>query len=510
MAPALQRAFISVWDKTRLPELAVYLHEHGYRIVSTGGSARVIEEAGVAVESVESIVGQPAMMEGRLKTLDMRIFGPILFDRDKASHRQDLNKLGQLPIDLVVVNLYPFDQLLSDGLSREEMIEYIDIGGPGLLRAAAKNHRHVLVVGQTRHYDRLRQLIDTYGNEIPPAHREALAAEVFHLTARYDQAIASYFAADDEPLPAALNIHALLEQPLRYGENPHQQASFYLPPGSPRPWRQLHGSELSYNNYSDIDAAQAMVAEFAEPAVAIVKHANPCGFGLGGTPLEAWQRALTTDPVSSFGSIVAFNRPVDAATAAALAELFLEGIIAPAFEVDALDRLRKKKKLRLLEAREVAASRAVEIRSTAGGFLVQTRDAGEADQEWNLATQREPAPKEMQALRLAWKMVRFAKSNAIVFANDVQLLGVGAGQMSRVDAVRLAGLKAGQADLDLSGAVMASDAFFPFVDGVSLAAEMGIRAVVQPGGSIRDAEVIAQADELGLSMLFTGRRHFRH
>ncbi len=510
MAAASKRAFISVWDKTGLPELAVYLREQGYRIVSTGGSARAIEAAGVAVESVESIVGQPALMGGRLKTLDGRIFGPILFDRDQASHRQDLELLGQPPIDLVVVNLYPFARLLNDGLSRAEMIEYIDIGGPGLLRAAAKNHRHVLVVGQTGHYDRLRQLIDTYGEEIPLAHREALAAEVFQLTAAYDQAIAGYFSAADDPLPAALNIHALLEQPLRYGENPHQQASFYLPPGSPLPWRQLHGSELSFNNYSDIDAARAIVAEFAEPAAVIVKHANPCGFGLGGTPLEAWRCALSTDPLSSFGGIVAFNRPLDAATAAALAELFLECIIAPGFDAEALERLRKKKPLRLLEARPVEADRAVDIRSAAGGFLVQTRDAGEANQDWSLATQREPEPQEMQALRLAWKMVRFVKSNAIVFANDVQLLGVGAGQMSRVDAVRLAGLKAGQADLDLAGAVMASDAFFPFADGVSLAAEMGIRAVVQPGGSIRDAEVIAQADELGLSMLFTGRRHFRH
>lgn len=506
----MKRAIISVWDKTGLDSLAPFLAEHGYEIISTGGTAKAIEAAGVPVTAVENLTGQMPLMDGRVKTLDAHIFGPILYDRTKESHRTDLETLGQTGIGLVVVNLYPFAEQLSDRSSRSEMIEYIDIGGPSLLRAAAKNHRHVLVVGSPDQYDTLKDLITEHGDDIPGDARESLAAAAFAQTARYDRAIAEYFAATKGPLPAMLSIGARLTSTLRYGENPHQAAGFYLNPGQPLPWRQLHGRDLSFNNYGDADSAMTMVTAFEQPAAVIVKHANPCGFGIGPSPLEAYTRALATDPVSSFGGIVAFNRLLDAETAALLADIFLECIITPGFEEGALEILSRKKKLRLLSTEGQVAEPMLEVSSTAGGYLVQEADSDQGDQDWKTATQRKPTPTEMEALRLGWKMVRFVKSNAIVFCNDVQLLGVGAGQMSRVDAVALAGVKAGKAKLSLKGAAMASDAFFPFPDGLRVAAELGITSVIQPGGSIRDADVIAAADELGLAMVLTQSRHFRH
>ncbi len=507
----MKRAFISVWDKSGLEELARFLHEHDFSLISTGGTARKIEGLGIPVTPVEEITGQPALMDGRLKTLDLRVFGPILFDRQKRSHARDLEQLGQAPIDLVVVNLYPFEEMLAQELSKEEMIEYIDIGGPSLLRAAAKNYAHVIVLSQPEHYPRFQQLYLDHNGDIPLEERERLATEVFRHTAAYDQLIGDYFAPPSEELPAAITIHARRHQALRYGENPHQQAGFYLAPGQEPLWEQLHGKALSFNNYADAETAYQIVSEFEGPAAVIVKHANPCGFGLGETVTEAYRRALSTDPVSSFGGIVALNRPVDEDGAHAMAELFLECVIAPAFTREALARLTKKKNLRLLQAatiRDVAAAR--EIKSVAGGFLVQDGDSFQGEERWEVVTRKKPAGKEMQAMRLGWKLVKFVKSNAIIFNNLDQLLGVGAGQMSRVDAVVLAGMKAAKASLDLTGAAMASDAFFPFPDGVEEAVRLGITAIIQPGGSVRDPEVIAAADAHKVAMIFTHTRHFRH
>ncbi|MFB0515457.1 MAG: bifunctional phosphoribosylaminoimidazolecarboxamide formyltransferase/IMP cyclohydrolase [Candidatus Neomarinimicrobiota bacterium] len=507
----MKRAFISVWDKSGLEELARYLHTHGFSIVATEGTAREIEAWGIPATAVEEITGQPAMMDGRIKTADMRIFGPILADKDKPEHLRDLERLEQEPIDLVVVNLYPFPEMLHQGLSREEMLEYIDVGGPSLLRAAAKNSRHVLVLCRPEQYPRFQQLYDEYGDDIPLAYRQALAAEVFHHTATYDHLIGEYFSLAAEGPPPTIHIHAELHQSLRYGENPHQQAGFYLSPGQEPPWKQLQGKELSYNNYTDIETAGQIVAEFDRPAAAIVKHANPCGFGLGETPEQAYRKALATDPVSSYGGVVGFNRPVDAVAARSLTDIFLECIIAPSFTPEALALLKKKKNLRLLEAVPGEPPTPIwGIRTVAGGYLVQERDKFQGEDSWEVVSRKKPTPEEMQAMRLGWKLVRFVKSNAIIFAGLDQLLGIGAGQMSRVDAVILAGMKAGKANLDLSGAAMASDAFFPFADGIEEAARLGISAVIQPGGSIRDAEVIAAANEHNMAMIFTHKRHFRH
>jgi phosphoribosylaminoimidazolecarboxamide formyltransferase/IMP cyclohydrolase len=507
----LRRAFISVWDKSGLEELVRFLNDHDFSITSTGGTAREIEGWGLPVTKVEEITGQPSIMDGRVKTTDLRVFGPILADRDKPAHMQDLELLGQQPMDLVVVNLYPFTEMLAKGLSRDEMMEYIDIGGPSLLRAAAKNYRHVLVLYRPEQYPDFQQLYQEHGDNISLAYRQALAAEVFRHTAAYDGVIGEYFSPALESPPGGISVHAELHQLLRYGENPHQQAGFYLGPGQAPPWKQLHGKELSFNNYNDLETAERIVSGFDQPAAAVVKHANPCGFGVGETPEQAYRRALSTDPVSSFGGIVGLNRPVDEATAEALAEVFLECIVAPAFAPEALARLARKKNLRLLEI--VNGQQAVpgrEVRTVAGGYLVQEVDSCQGEAGWEEVTGRKPSPDEMQAMRLGWKLVRFVKSNAIVFASFEQLLGIGAGQMSRVDAVILAGVKAAQANLELDSAVMASDAFFPFPDGLEEAARLGISAVIQPGGSIRDEEVIAAADEHNIAMIFTHIRHFRH
>ncbi|MBA7602130.1 MAG: bifunctional phosphoribosylaminoimidazolecarboxamide formyltransferase/IMP cyclohydrolase [Calditrichaeota bacterium] len=507
----MKRALISVWDKSGLEELARFLYDHDFSITSTGGTAREIEGWGIPVTKVEEITGQPAIMDGRVKTTDLRIFGPILADRDKSAHVQDLEHLGQQPIDLVVVNLYPFPEMLRRGASREELVEYIDIGGPSLLRAAAKNFRHVVVLCRPEQYADFQQLYEEYGDDIPLDQRQALAAKVYQHTAAYDGVIGEYFSPTLESPPASINVRAELHQPLRYGENPHQRAGFYLGPGQAPPWKQLHGKELSFNNYADLETANRIVSGFDQPAAVIVKHANPCGFGVGETPEQAYRRALSTDPVSSFGAIVGLNRPVNEATAEALAGIFLECVIAPAFAPEALARLTRKKNLRLLEI--VNGQPAVpgrEIRTVASGYLVQDADSFQGEADWEVMTGRKPSPDEMQAMRLGWKLVRFVKSNAIVFTSFEQLLGVGAGQMSRVDAVIIAGMKAAQANLELGGAVMASDAFFPFPDGLEEAARLGISAVIQPGGSIRDEEVVTAADKHDIAMIFTHTRHFRH
>ncbi len=507
----LKRAFISVWDKSGLPELAAFLEDNQFEIISTGGTAAKIEAQGIKVTPVEDVTGQPAMMDGRLKTLDLRVFGPILYDRDKPEHLQDLEKLGQSPIDLVVVNLYPFAEKSKLGLSEQEMIEFIDIGGPSLLRAAAKNFRHVAVLSGPHQYDRFIAHYDRTAGELPLAQRKALAVEVFERTSEYDRLIADYFGTQ-MPVPAPrFSWNGELQQALRYGENPHQQAGYYLPRGVAPAWEQLHGKELSFNNYADIETAYQIANQFEQPAVAIIKHANPCGFAIADTIEAAYTRALSTDPVSSFGGIVGLNRNVDLACADAMAALFLECIIAPGYSEDALERLARKKNIRLLLAgNNPDLHMQLDVKAIAGGLLIQNSDHAQPTDDWKVVSDRQPTESEMKALALGWKLVRFVKSNAVVFSNNQQLLGVGAGQMSRIDSVHLAGVKAGRAELDLAGSALASDAFFPFPDGVVEAAKLGATAVIQPGGSVRDEQVIAEVNRLNLAMIFTGTRHFRH
>ncbi|UCH11777.1 MAG: bifunctional phosphoribosylaminoimidazolecarboxamide formyltransferase/IMP cyclohydrolase [Fidelibacterota bacterium] len=508
----LKRAFISVWDKTGLNELAGYLHAHDFELISTGGTAKAIESWGLPVMRVEEITGQPALMDGRVKTVDLRIFGPILADLDKPGHAQDLAQLGQAPMNLVVVNLYPFQEMVQKGLCHEELLEYIDIGGPSLLRAAAKNYKHVLVLHRPDQYADFQKLYEEYGDDIPQPQRKALAVEVFQHTAAYDARISEVFSGAGESSPGTFKIEAIHAQNLRYGENPHQQAAFYLPKGVEPPWKQLHGKELSFNNYADLEAAGRIVAEFEQPAAVIVKHGNPCGFAIGKDLAQAYRRALTTDPLSSFGGIVGLNRTVDEETAHAMAEIFLECIIAPSFSSEALNRLTRKKNLRLLESAvsDTQGAYSREVRTVAGGYLIQQTDSSQGEESWEIVSNVKPSSKQMHAMRLGWKLVRFVKSNAIVFTNDIQLLGVGAGQMSRVDSVTLAGMKAGKAQLELTDAVMASDAFFPFPDGIEEAARLGVKAVIQPGGSVRDEAVIDAANTHRMAMIFTHTRHFRH
>ncbi|MFC1481963.1 bifunctional phosphoribosylaminoimidazolecarboxamide formyltransferase/IMP cyclohydrolase [Candidatus Neomarinimicrobiota bacterium] len=507
----MKRAFISVWDKSGLAELVRFLVEHKFEIISTGGTAVKIEELGIRVTPVEEVTGQPAMMDGRLKTLDLRVFGPILFDRDKPQHYKDLKKLGQAPIDLVVVNLYPFAEKSKLGLSENEMIEYIDIGGPSLLRAAAKNFQHVTVLSGPDQYARFMQQYDSQSEELPLQYRKGLAVEVFECTAEYDRMIADYFAAPGTVPTPRFSWQGELHQALRYGENPHQRAGFYLPKGAEPEWEQLHGKELSFNNYADIETAYQIASEFDQPAAAIIKHANPCGFAIGSTPEAAFSRALSTDPVSSFGGIVGINRNVDLECAEAMAEIFLECIIAPGFSEEALDRFTRKKNIRLLVAKgNRNKGNQLDMKAIAGGLLIQDSDQPQPSESWKVVSDRQPTESEMEALSLGWKLVRFVKSNAIVFSNNRQILGVGAGQMSRIDSVQLAGMKADRAELDLVGSALASDAFFPFPDGVAEAAKLGATAVIQPGGSVRDKEVIAEVNRLNLAMVFTGIRHFRH
>ena len=492
-------------------DLALFLVDHGVEILSTGGTAGYLRDRDIPVMLVEEVTGLPSLMEGRLKTLDGRIFGPILADRDHPGQLADLELLGQPPTDLVVVNLYPFEDRQAQGLDEAGLVETIDIGGPSLLRAAAKNHRHVVVLSRPDQYPRFQQLYLEHGGHIPLDRRREWAAEVFRRTSAYDGVIGGSLEPEPEGLPPHLHIGAQLHQSLRYGENPHQRAGYYLEPGQAPPWAVLHGKELSFNNYADLESAADLVAGFEPPAVAIVKHANPCGFGLGETLEQATRRALSTDPVSSFGGIVGLNRPVDGATAVALAEIFLECILAPDYSPEALKLFTRKKKLRLLKGTPVpVATPEWDVRSVAGGYLVQDRGGAGAENGWEVASRRKPSPKEMQAMRLGWKLVKFVKSNAIVLTGVDGLLGVGAGQMSRIDAVTLAGMKATQARADLNGAALASDAFFPFADGVEEAARLGIRAVIQPGGSVRDQEVIAAVDQHEMTMIFTHTRHFRH
>ncbi len=523
----IKRALLSVSDKTGLADFAKALHGYGVEIVSTGGTAKLLREAGIAVIDVAEVTGMAEMMDGRVKTLHPSIHGGLLAVRGNAAHERALEEHAIPPIDLLVVNLYPFESAAASGADFDTCIENIDIGGPALIRAGAKNHRSVTVVTEPADYARVLAEMAANGGATTSALRQSLAAKAFARTACYDAAIASWFAETaGERNPERRVIAGTLAQALRYGENPHQWAAFYRS-GEQRfgvaTATQLQGKELSYNNLNDTDAAYELVAEFdpsASAAVAIVKHANPCGVALGATLAEAYLRALACDSVSAFGGIIASNRALDADAAREMVKIFTEVIIAPDASEDAKAILGEKKNLRLLLAGGLPDPKApgTAFRSLAGGFLVQGRDdAVISEPELKVVTKRKPGREEMADLIFAFTVAKHVKSNAIVYAKAGATVGIGAGQMSRVDAARMAAWKADDAakgrGLSASptrGSVAASDAFFPFPDGLLAIAEAGATAVIQPGGSMRDADVIAAADRAGLAMVFTGMRHFRH
>ncbi|GAB4210877.1 MAG: bifunctional phosphoribosylaminoimidazolecarboxamide formyltransferase/IMP cyclohydrolase [Roseiflexaceae bacterium] len=504
------RALISVSDKQGLDEFAAGLRDQGVEIFSTGNTARFLGEHGVPVRSVSELTRFPEILDGRVKTLHPAVHGGILARRDLPAHMQALAEHGIGLIDLVVVNLYPFAATVArPDVTPEQALEQIDIGGPAMVRASAKNHLHVLIVVDPADYPAVLQAL--HDDALSPELRRRLAAKAFAHTAAYDAAIAAYLS--DEPYPATLPVAFHKAQELRYGENPHQSGALYGDFG--RFFEHLHGKELSYINILDIAAAQELIEEFPpeeQAALAILKHTNPCGAGAGATLAEAWERAFATDRDAPFGGIIVVNRPFDLELARAVDEIFSEILIAPTFEPDALELLRRKKNRRLMRSlRPVAAEPGALLHSVPGGVLVQQPDrAPLAGEEQRVVTQRAPTEQEWQALRFAWRIAKHVKSNAIVYTNAVQTLGVGAGQMSRVDSARLAIWKAERAGLSLQGSALASDAFFPFSDSLEAAAAAGASAVIQPGGSVRDSEVIAAADRLGLAMVFTGRRHFRH
>jgi phosphoribosylaminoimidazolecarboxamide formyltransferase/IMP cyclohydrolase len=528
----IQTALISVSDKTGIVDFAQALAQRGVRLLSTGGTAKLLAEAGLAVTEVAQHTGSPEILDGRVKTLHPKIHGGLLARRDSAEHLQTLEEHGIDRIDLLAVNLYPFRETISKpGCTFADAVENIDIGGPAMLRAAAKNHGTpeggVTVVIDPADYSRV--LADMDGPQGQPSYglRLELATKAYAHTAAYDGAIAAYLSslATSEPAqdqaperqawPRTLTIQAQQQQVLRYGENPHQAAAFYvdhpLRPGLLGSYRQLQGKELSYNNIADADAAWECVRSFQSSACVIVKHANPCGVALGDGPLHAYQQAFKTDPTSAFGGIIAFNRPVDEATAHAVSAQFVEVLLAPGYSSEALAVFAAKKNVRVLEIPQGDAHNAFDVKRVGGGWLVQNPDDYQvAESDFKVVTKLAPTEQQMRDLAFAWKVAKYVKSNAIVFVGNSMTLGVGAGQMSRIDSARIASIKAENAGLTLAGSAVASDAFFPFRDGLDVVADAGATCVIQPGGSMRDNEVIDAANERGIAMVFTGTRHFRH
>ena len=517
----IQRALLSVFDKSGLIPFAQALAESGVELISTGGTAKALRESGLAVKDLSEHTGFPEMLDGRVKTLHPKVHGGLLYIRGNAAHEAAVKQQGIAPIDLVIVNLYPFEQTITKpGVTLEDAIENIDIGGPAMLRGAAKNHEHVTVVVDPADYAAVIDQVKATGGTTIELRRR-LCAKVYARTSAYDTAIAAHlskvFGAEAQTpagsLPARLTVEAAQAQSLRYGENPHQQAALYG--RFPDYFQQLHGKELSYNNILDLTAAANLIAEFIGegPTLAILKHTNPCGVGQGASLRAAWEKAFATDRQAPFGGIIAVNYPLDLPCAEAIAEIFSEVIVAPDYIPDALAVLQKKKNLRLIKVRkDPRAASAWDLRSVgAESFLLQQRDAKVTTAaDLKIVTKRSPSEAERCAMLFGWRVVKHVKSNAIVYAGEDRTLGVGAGQMSRVDASRIAVWKAGEAKLTLQGSVVCSDAFFPFPDGLIAAAEAGATAAIQPGGSVRDADVIAAADERGMAMAFTGIRHFRH
>ena len=521
----LRRALISVSDKGGLVEFAQALAARGVELLSTGGTAGALRNAGLDVRDVSEITGFPEMMDGRVKTLHPGVHGGLLALRDNAEHRASMEAHGIAPIDLLVVNLYPFEETVAKGAAYDDCIENIDIGGPAMIRAAAKNHAFVTTVVDVQDYDAVLAELDANGGATTLPFRKRMAQTAYARTAAYDAAVSTWMAsAINEATPRRRAFAGTLAQPLRYGENPHQAAAFYTD-GSARPGvataRQWQGKELSYNNINDTDAAFELVAEFTEgPAVAIIKHANPCGVARAESLEAAYRRAFDCDRTSAFGGIVALNGRLDAATARAITEIFTEVVIAPEADDEAREIFAAKKNLRLLTTGGLPDAQAggLTFRQVAGGFLVQTRDNGHVTAaDLKVVTRRQPSEAELADLMFAWTVAKHVKSNAIVYAKDRATVGIGAGQMSRVDSTRIGRRKSEDMAEALGlpaplteGAAVASDAFFPFADGIEALAAAGARAVIQPGGSMRDDEVIAAADRLGLAMVFTGQRHFRH
>jgi phosphoribosylaminoimidazolecarboxamide formyltransferase / IMP cyclohydrolase len=518
---AIKQALLSVSDKTGVVEFARGLAGFGVALISTGGTARLLKEAGLQATEVSDHTGFPEMLDGRVKTLHPKVHGGILARRDVAGHVAALAQAGIRPIDLVVVNLYPFSAAVArPGCTLSEAIENIDIGGPAMVRSAAKNYEHVAVVTDSADYGPVLKEMAAAGGGLSPATRFRLAQKAFSHTAQYDGAISNYLTSLEPSgqrsrFPARMNVHFERVQSLRYGENPHQEAAFYRDlwpaPGSLGAYRQLQGKELSYNNIADADAAWECAKSLKAPACVIVKHANPCGAAVAEEIALAYRKAFATDPTSAFGGIIAFNRTLDAATARAVTQHFVEVVIAPDIAPEAVQALAAKTHVRVLEVPYAPGANDYDFKRVGGGLLVQTPDSVTIDSaQLKVVTRVHPSDAQKVDLLFAWSVARFVKSNAIVFCGGGQTLGVGAGQMSRVDSARIAAIKAQNAGLALKGSVVASDAFFPFRDALDVVAQCGASAVIQPGGSVRDEEVIAAADEHGIAMVFTGYRHFRH
>ncbi len=520
MAAAQRTALISLSNKAGAVEFARALVELGFRLLSTGGTARLLAEAGLAVTEVAQITGFPEMLDGRVKTLHPNIHGALLARRDDRAHMETLARHGIAPIEIVAINLYPFAATIArPDCTLNEAIENIDIGGPAMLRSAAKNHAAVSVLVDPRDYPRVLGELRQHG-AVSGATRLDLATKAFAHTAAYDGAISGYLSSIQPDgsrgdFPRILTRQWYQRQEMRYGENPHQQAAFYrdieVRPGLLAGYRQVQGKELSFNNVVDADAAWECVRSFSAPACVIVKHANPCGVAVGRSPEQAYRRAFGTDPTSAFGGIIAFNQPIDGTTARAVNEKFAEVVIAPGFDAAAMEAFATKANLRVLELAPGDASNDLDLKRVGGGMLAQTPDVASLTRsELKVVTKIAPSAEQMEDLLFAWKVVRFVKSNAIVFVAEGASLAIGAGQMSRLDSARIAAIKAQAAGLDLQGSCAASDAFFPFRDGLDAIVDAGARCIIQPGGSVRDAEVIAAANERGIAMVFTGMRHFRH
>jgi phosphoribosylaminoimidazolecarboxamide formyltransferase/IMP cyclohydrolase len=541
----INRALLSVSDKTGLAEFAKTLTDFGVELISTGGTAKFLRDQGLEVTDVSAVTGFPEMMDGRVKTLHPKIHGAFLALRDNPEHVASMEEHGIEAIDLVVINLYPFEQTIAkEGVSLAEAVENIDIGGPAMIRSASKNWRDVAVVTDPSLYPEITDELNANNGSLSLETRQRLATLAYCRTANYDLIISSYLARETNPslnsairnpqsaiddgstFPETQNISLTKATDLRYGENPHQKAALYTTsePGGIAKAEQLHGKEMSFNNYVDAEAAWNLVQDFDELAVAIIKHTNPSGVGVGTSNEEAYRRALSTDPVSAFGGIVAFNRKVDATVAASVNEVFTEVVIAPDFDAEALELFRTKKNLRVLRltgqfAEARASARAnpptqsidLKYKQISGGMLVQEKDTYKVSRnDLKIVSEKLPSEDEIKAMLLAWRVCKHVKSNAIVFANENQTIGVGSGQMNRVDSVRIAAMRAERFNLPLKGSVLASDAFFPFRDNVDEAAKFGISAIIQPGGSMRDEESISAANEHGISMVFTGFRHFKH
>ena len=520
----IKQALISVSDKTGVLEFARALAAMNVKLLSTGGTAKLLADNGLAVTEVADYTGFPEMLDGRVKTLHPKVHGGILARRDFPAHMDALNQHAIPTIDMVVVNLYPFQQTIAkDQCSLEDAIENIDIGGPAMLRSSAKNHKDVVVICDPTDYAAVLDEMRSAKGEVSYETRFTLAKKVFAHTAQYDGAITNYFSAlgpDREhttrsAYPETLNLHFTKVQDMRYGENPHQSAAFYRDiaavDGSLANYRQLQGKELSYNNIADADAAWECVKTFEGTACVIIKHANPCGVAVGKDALEAYSKAFQTDPTSAFGGIIAFNAELDGKAAEAIAKQFVEVLIAPSFTADALKVFESKQNVRLLQIPLAHASNAYDMKRVGGGLLLQSPDAKNVQlPELKIVSKKQPTQQQLQDMMFAWRVAKFVKSNAIVFCGNGMTLGVGAGQMSRVDSARIASIKAQNAGLQLAGSAVASDAFFPFRDGLDVVVAAGATAVVQPGGSMRDQEVIDAADEQGIVMALTGTRHFRH